>query len=210
MQNRSIQTLSLSLALALTLGLSGCGTPGNSVSSGATSLPPSGSAPSDSTGTSQSEVSSEPAPDSAKDSAFPAEAWLEFQLEGETETVRAELYEGEGYILYLPEGGWEQASADGTDCFSPEANADVELRVGRSEQTFDEAAEALLAEGWLQSDDDDAVFGRTEEGRAEVLRLAESGEQTWYLGWSYPDQSEYYEGWGSRLPAIAGTFQTTE
>lgn len=160
----------------------------------------------------------------AKAPARPSTALLPVTVEGEEEAVPASLFVGEGYSLYLPDGEWTQLltgehTADSfvADLFAATANDAVTLIIQPSYEglfregfTLEDAYGALLSEGYLQSDDNDHMFAQSVEGTVTCQYVTESGGLVWYVSWSYPDTPEYLEGWGSRLPQIAATFEADE
>lgn len=143
---------------------------------------------------------------------------LEIWVEGEPEKVPATLFQGEGYSLYLPDGEWVQTSSmsgeqpEEADLFAAAANSQVTLSVrpDRSGQDLERAYDALWAEGYNQSDDNDHFFARTMEGRVQCQYVIAGESGVWYVAWSYPDTSEYLEGWGSRIPQLMPGFLLEE
>lgn len=191
-------------AALLAAALAGCAGPSSSQSS---SPPPaSSSAPS-------SAVSSQP---TAPGRELHTE--LEIWVEGEPEKVPATLFQGEGYSLYLPDGEWVQTSSmsgeqpEEADLFAAAANSQVTLSVrpDRSGQDLERAYDALWAEGYNQSDDNDRFFARTMEGQVQCQYVIAGESGVWYVAWSYPDTSEYLEGWGSRIPQLMPGFLLEE
>lgn len=191
-------------AALLAAALAGCAGPSSSQSS---SPPPaSSSAPS-------SAVSSQP---TAPGRELHTE--LEIWVEGEPEKVPATLFQGEGYSLYLPDGEWVQTSSmsgeqpEEADLFAAAANSQVTLSVrpDRSGQDLERAYDALWAEGYNQSDDNDHFFARTMEGQVQCQYVIAGESGVWYVAWSYPDTSEYLEGWGSRIPQLMPGFLLEE
>lgn len=143
---------------------------------------------------------------------------LEIWVEGEPEKVPATLFQGEGYSLYLPDGEWVQTGSmsgeqpEEADLFAAAANSQVTLSVrpDRSGQDLERAYDALWAEGYNQSDDNDHFFARTMEGRVQCQYVIAGESGVWYVAWSYPDTSEYLEGWGSRIPQLMPGFLLEE
>ena len=188
----------------LAAALAGCAGPSSSQSS---SPPPASSA------APSSAVSSQPtAP--GRELHTEQEIWVE----GEPEKVPATLFQGEGYSLYLPDGEWVQTSSmsgeqpEEADLFAAAANSQVTLSVrpDRSGQDLEQAYDALWAEGYNQSDDNDHFFARTMEGRVQCQYVIAGESGVWYVAWSYPDTSEYLEGWGSRIPQLMPGFLLEE
>lgn len=191
-------------AALLAAALAGCAGPSSSQSS---SPPPASSA------VPSSAVSSQP---TAPGRELHTE--LEIWVEGEPEKVPATLFQGEGYSLYLPDGEWVQTSSmsgeqpEEADLFAAAANSQVTLSVrpDRSGQDLERAYDALWAEGYNQSDDNDHFFARTMEGQVQCQYVVAGESGVWYVAWSYPDTSEYLEGWGSRIPQLMPGFLLEE
>lgn len=191
-------------AALLAAALAGCAGPSSSQSSNPP--PASSAAPS-------SAVSSQP---TAPGRELHTE--LEIWVEGEPEKVPATLFQGEGYSLYLPDGEWVQTSSmsgehpEEADLFAAAANSQVTLSVrpDRSGQDLERAYDALWAEGYNQSDDNDHFFARTMEGQVQCQYVIAGESRVWYVAWSYPDTSEYLEGWGSRIPQLMPGFLLEE
>lgn len=191
-------------AALLAAALAGCAGPSSSQSS---SPPPASSA------APSSAVSSQP---TAPGRELHTE--LEIWVEGEPEKVPATLFQGEGYPLYLPDGEWVQTSSmsgeqpEEADLFAAAANSQVTLSVrpDRSGQDLERAYDALWAEGYNQSDDNDHFFARTMEGQVQCQYVVAGESGVWYVAWSYPDTSEYLEGWGSRIPQLMPGFLLEE
>lgn len=191
-------------AALLAAALAGCAGPSSSQSS---SPPPASSA------APSSAVSSQP---TAPGRELHTE--LEIWVEGEPEKVPATLFQGEGYSLYLPDGEWVQTSSmsgeqpEEADLFAAAANSQVTLSVrpDRSGQDLERAYDALWAEGYNQSDDNDHFFARTMEGQVQCQYVIAGESRVWYVAWSYPDTSEYLEGWGSRIPQLMPGFLLEE
>lgn len=191
-------------AALLAAALAGCAGPSSSQSS---SPPPASSA------APSSAVSSQP---TAPGRELHTE--LEIWVEGEPEKVPATLFQGEGYSLYLPDGEWVQTGSmsgeqpEEADLFAAAANSQVTLSVrpDRSGQDLERAYDALWAEGYNQSDDNDHFFARTMEGQVQCQYVIAGESGVWYVAWSYPDTSEYLEGWGSRIPQLMPGFLLEE
>lgn len=191
-------------AALLAAALAGCAGPSSSQSS---SPPPASSA------APSSAVSSQP---TAPGRELHTE--LEIWVEGEPEKVPATLFQGEGYSLYLPDGEWVQTSSmsgeqpEEADLFAAAANSQVTLSVrpDRSGQDLERAYDALWAEGYNQSDDNDHFFACTMEGQVQCQYVIAGESGVWYVAWSYPDTSEYLEGWGSRIPQLMPGFLLEE
>lgn len=191
-------------AALLAAALAGCAGPSSSQSS---SPPPASSA------APSSAVSSQPTTPGRE-----LHTELEIWVEGEPEKVPATLFQGEGYSLYLPDGEWVQTSSmsgeqpEEADLFAAAANSQVTLSVrpDRSGQDLERAYDALWAEGYNQSDDNDHFFARTMEGQVQCQYVIAGESGVWYVAWSYPDTPEYLEGWGSRIPQLMPGFLLEE
>lgn len=191
-------------AALLAAALAGCAGPSSSQSS---SPPPASSA------APSSAVSSQP---TAPGRELHTE--LEIWVEGEPEKVPATLFQGEGYSLYLPDGEWVQTSSmsgeqpEEADLFAAAVNSQVTLSVrpDRSGQDLERAYDALWAEGYNQSDDNDHFFARTMEDQVQCQYVVAGESGVWYVAWSYPDTPEYLEGWGSRIPQLMPGFLLEE
>lgn len=191
-------------AALLAAALAGCAGPSSSQSS---SPPPASSA------APSSAVSSQP---TAPGRELHTE--LEIWVEGEPEKVPATLFQGEGYSLYLPDGEWVQTGSmsgeqpEEADLFAAAANSQVTLSVrpDRSGQDLERAYDALWAEGYNQSDDNDHFFARTMEGQVQCQYVIAGESGVWCVAWSYPDTPEYLEGWGSRIPQLMPGFLLEE
>lgn len=190
-------------AALLAAALTGCTGPASSPES--TPEPPSGSVSFSSAPSGSTSASSTPAPPGRE-----LQVELELWVEGEAEKVPATLFQGEGYSLYLPDGEWEQTGSLGeeADCFAAAAEPRVTLwiRPDRTGLDLEQAYDALWAEGYSQSDDNDSFFARTAEGQVQCQYVTAGESGVWYVAWSYPDTTEHLEGWGSRLPQLAATF----
>ncbi|MCI2047744.1 MAG: hypothetical protein LKJ90_08525 [Faecalibacterium sp.] len=211
----------LFLALAAGLLLSGCGA-ADASSASAASIPalPSASSQAASAGSradipcSSSESGIVPIEGALtpEDVGRPATTKLSFCAEGISEEVPATLYIGDGYSIYLPDGAWHpvqaaDAAQDTPDVFQPDTDQiSLSISFSRSDLTLQQAYDALLSEGCTQSDDNDAMFCRSAGGVMTCWYVTEASGQIWYVEWSYPDTSEYLEGWGTSLPVIAETF----
>ena len=162
-------------AALLAAALAGCAGPSSSQSSNPP--PASSAAPS-------SAVSSQP---TAPGRELHTE--LEIWVEGEPEKVPATLFQGEGYSLYLPDGEWVQTSSmsgehpEEADLFAAAANSQVTLSVrpDRSGQDLERAYDALWAEGYNQSDDNDHFFARTMEGQVQCQYVIAGESRVWYV-----------------------------
>lgn len=207
-----MKRLSSLAALLLAAGLlAGCGAPAASAAASAAAPSSSAVAP--------AEAASPASPAASAPEGRPTSIDLAIGVEGTTETVRASLFVGDGYSIYLPDGEWVRtAQASRADCtadvFTAALNDAVTLSVQPNynsllygDLTLADAYEALQSEGYAQSDDNDHLFAQSADGTTTCQYVTESGGVVWYVAWSYPDTPEYTEGWGSRLPQIAATFE---
>lgn len=202
----------LALAAVLALGLAGCGTKDAAGSSSAPSSSPAGSSASSEA---DSQTEEDAASSQSSTSKRPQSGTVTIVVEGEEEELPVTLFEGEGYSIYLPEGEWTHTEAgDGSqvqDVFAAVENDKVLLAIqssGEESATLDQVYDALLEEGYLQSDDDDQYFALSEDGVVTCQYIVEGTDgQIWYISWCYPDTTEYVEGWGSRIPQLIETFE---
>lgn len=143
---------------------------------------------------------------------------LTFTVEGEAEEVAASLFEGNGYTLCLPDGGWYPTHfeiwADVTqeweqfayDAWAEWNNEDVRLWTVRFEgMPYEDAEKKLLDSGYALIDD---RFLRQEGELIYGVELKRAETDTWGVCYSYPVDAE--EGWGTRLRVIADTFTISE
>lgn len=146
---------------------------------------------------------------------------LAMSVEGATEEVPATLRIRQGYSIYIPDEGWQFDSdvyEDGAiweDQWESVHNDDVELAVRcYAEMTAADARECFLR------DEDDYVFedllggelGKTpltgtdlEDGEKLAFVTAEKDGNTYVVYWKHPVEAT--EGFGTRLPIMAETFQ---
>ena len=191
--------ITLTAALCLTLTVSACG---QTASAGASSSTSSSA----STNTATSAVPQESTPETGREK----QTSLSMELEGQTEEVPATLYEGEGYSIYIPDEEWTPGEPGE---WNAAANSDVELKVEFfSGKTAEEARTAILAEydqyGFMDADDDGHFTGTDGEASKTMgVWLTKSDGGTYAVLGTYPDEAA--EGFGARLPVIAGTFALT-
>ncbi len=229
MDKRKFFALSLALAAGLLLG--GCGAAASvssSAPSGAASVPALPPASSQSAPAGSGSRVDLPASSASggvvpiegaltpEDVGRPAATTLQMPLEGSTEATPATLYVGSGYSIYLTDGAWRHTAAladSGADVFTCVENDAVTLRVApdaanpaQSGAALDDAYAALCSEGYLQSDDNDHLFTTKRDGAVLCQYVTAPSGAVWHVSWSYPDTSEYLEGWGARLPVMAQTF----
>lgn len=201
------RTMILAAALCLALTMSACGQTAPAGTSPSASAGTSASASaSASAGTATSAAPQESAPETSRDK----QTTLSMEVEGQKEEIPATLYEGEGYSIYIPDEGWTLGEPGE---WKAAANSDVELKVEFfSGKTAEEARTAILAEyeqyGFMDADDEGHFTGRDgEAGKTMGVWLTESDGGTYAVLDTYP--AEAAEGFGARLPVIAGTFALT-
>lgn len=141
---------------------------------------------------------------------------LTFFVEGEEEALPATLYVGDGYSLYIPDEDWdgpEQSTENGvpTDTWVSAFNSDVALSVSRyGDMTVTEARDAFAQSSGYEFEDlmggspDDPLTGTNEKGEYLSFFVTAGGADSYAVSWRYP--AEAAEGFGARLPTIAGTF----
>lgn len=143
---------------------------------------------------------------------------LTFSLEGEEYEVAAVIAEGNGYMLYLPDGEWypsdfenwedidEEWKACIYDAWTAWNNDDVRLWTVRLEgRSYDEAQKELLDKGYALIND--RMF-RQEGETIYGVELKAAGTDTWGICSRYPIDAQ--EGYGVQIHAIAGTFALSE
>lgn len=153
----------------------------------------------------------------------PEHTELEITVEGVSEQVPVALYIGEGYSIYIPEEGWEhEQDTEGhitEDSWESGDNDEVELRVLHygvyPDASLIETKSHFAREcGYvftdlLGGDLGDPLTGVDEDGDWLGFMAAEGqGGETYVVAWEYPAGTE--EGFGSRLPQIANTFEVTK
>jgi len=195
--------ITLAAALCLTLTVSACG---QTASAGASASTPANASASASTSAATSASPQESVPETGREK----QTTLSMEMEGQTEEVPATLYEGEGYSIYIPDEEWTPGEPGE---WKAEANSDVKLKVEFfSGKTAEEARTAILAEydqyGFMDADDDGHFTGTDGEASKTMgVWLMKSDGGTFALLGTYPDEAA--EGFGARLPVIAGTFALT-
>lgn len=177
--NRII-TLAAVLCLALTVSACGQTAPAGASASISTSTP---------AGASTSAAASAAPQDSASETGRENKATLSMEVEGQTEEVPATLYEGEGYSIYIPDGGWTKTAGKlpegAVDQWVSELNPDVTLTVCTEDET-DRKWSASQTRVRVEQDDP---------------------ARDWYLYQAFPDEAA--EGFGARLEAICATFSVS-
>ena len=148
---------------------------------------------------------------------------LEVTVEGMTEQVPAAMYIGDGYSIYIPEKGWEhEQETEGhitEDTWESTDNGEVELRVlhygvypdASLIETKNHFARecGYVFEDLLGGDLGDPLTGTDEDGDKLGFMAAEGQDgETYVVAWEYPAGTE--DGFGTRLPQIASTFEVTK
>ncbi len=189
-------------AALLAAALAGCAGPSSSQSS---SPPPASSA------APSSAVSSQP---TAPGRELHTE--LEIWVEGEPEKVPPPCSRG-GYSLYPPDGVgadrlYERGAAGGGRplCGSCKLAGHPVGPAGPQRPGSGTGLRCAVGRGYNQSDDNDHFFARTMEGQVQCQYVIAGESGVWYVAWSYPDTSEYLEGWGSRIPQLMPGFLLEE
>lgn len=147
-------------------------------------------------------------------------ATLTMAVEGTSEEVPATLAIRQGYSLYIPDEGWKFSGdvyEDGAiweDQWESVDNDDVELAVRcYAEMTAAEARERFardqddyVFEDLMGGDLGDPLMGADDEDGGKLCFMAgEKDGSTYVVYWKYP--ADAAEGFGTRLPIIAETFQ---
>ena len=143
---------------------------------------------------------------------------MTFSQEGETNTVPAELMDGDGYTYYVPAGEWypsdfenwedvdENWKARIYDAWTAWNNEDVRFWIARMEgESCDEAQKELLDEGYAVIDD---RMLRQDGDTIYSVELKEAQNDTWGIFARYPVDAQ--EGYGMQIHAIADTFTVSK
>jgi len=141
---------------------------------------------------------------------------LEIVAEGQTETVPAKLYVGQGYSIYIPIEGWrmDKDVDDGIpeETWESLGNDDVDLTVSHYSGMEEEEARKKFAAGCdyafedlMGGDFGDPLTGVDEEGDHLSFMSVEGYDAIYIISWEYPKSTE--EGFGVRLRQIADTFE---
>lgn len=130
---------------------------------------------------------------------------LKIMREGEMEEMPATLFAGEGYVIYLTDGDWQQHATDAwTAAFEGKIvlNGQVQLSITHyDDKTGDQVKEELKSAGYTLENSD---MTRQEGEVIYKVRLNEFENDVWGVNYCYPIEAE--EGWGALLPLIADTF----
>ena len=148
----------------------------------------------------ESSVSSAAVPES--DAGRDNVTQMSFFVEGMEEKVWATLHVGELYSIYLPDGEWKWTAEDS---WAAEVNDQVVLRIEHyEEEDLFEVEENLFQEGY-HYEEDAVTLVKQEEGRTSKVKIGVNEGDVWGIHYLYPPEAE--EGWGSRIPVIADTFE---
>ncbi len=130
---------------------------------------------------------------------------LKIMREGEMDEMSATLFTGEGYVIYLTDGDWQQHATDAwTAAFEGQIvlNGQVQLWIIHYEdKTGDQVKGELESAGYTLENSD---MTRQEGEVIYKVRLNEFENDVWGVNYCYPIEAE--EGWGALLPLIADTF----
>lgn len=197
--------------LLLALGLSGCGQRAETTPPATQDTP---TAQEQTTTTSATTGDQNP---TAEELGRPEKADLTFIVEGETDTVPATLYIGQGYSIYIPDTGWrlDRGLDDGIpeETWESTLNDDVELTVshygGVTQQQAREAFAAdnndYLFEDLLGGEWGNPLVGIDDDGDRLAFMSTEGNGAVYIVSWKYPAAAA--EGFGARLAQIAETFE---
>ena len=130
---------------------------------------------------------------------------LKIMREGEMDEMSATLFAGEGYVIYLTDGDWQQHASDAwTGVFDGQIvlNGQVQIWITHYEdKTIAQVKGELESDGYTLENSD---MTRQEGGVIYKVRLNEFENDVWGVNYCYPIEAE--EGWGALLPLIADTF----
>lgn len=130
---------------------------------------------------------------------------LKIMREGEMEEIPATLLAGDGYVIYLTDGDWQQHATDAwTAAFEGKIvlNGQAQLWITHyDDKTGDRVKEELKSAGYTLENSD---MTRQEGEVIYKVRLNEFENDVWGVNYCYPIEAE--EGWGALLPLIADTF----
>lgn len=208
----------LMFTLALCCLLAACGAASGSASGSAPASSPAPSMTASSETASSSAPAASDAPAASESAAASATASgrakttvMDFVVEGDTESLPATLYEGDGWSLYLPDEGWARTD---TEAGATWLSVDNEA-VGLSVTTFPSCSAAEARQQYVEGSGfvfedltaaaDEVLTGTDEDGDILELMTAEQGGTTYLIAWTYPEEA--IEGFGARLPQIAATFE---
>lgn len=129
---------------------------------------------------------------------------LTFSKEGQTEQKQASLVNGDGYLLYLPDGEWNQA---GSGVWTAEANEQVRLWVKHfKNKKAGYVKKKLTKNGYKVSKGNEMV--KQQKKIIYNARMDKSKDGIWCVFYCYPAQMK--EGWGVEMPVIADTFEVLD
>lgn len=128
---------------------------------------------------------------------------LLYMQEGMLQEEPAELYVGQGYCLLIPVEGWE--------AYAPDAwrwEYDEQVRIWVSDCTGDTVEQAVsrLEQDGYSHTEEEGLLTKEEDGRLLTALICQGGNAVMCINYAYPMDSEYMEGSGSCLSAIAGNF----
>jgi len=151
----------------------------------------------------QEEMSAQSAPAEASpgDDQTPEDTTtLTFFKEGEPEEKQAVPALGDGYLLFLPDGEWQQSDAD---TWTSAVNDQVRLWIAHfADKSMDAVDQELSADGYAT--EDYALWQKQEDDLIYHMQLSDFGADLWGVFYCYPADAE--EGFGRELPLIADTF----
>lgn len=143
----------------------------------------------------------------AREDARPETGELALLLEGTEEHLPVNLWQGEGFSVYLPAEGWEQ---DEENVWRPEEQPEVAFFVRTYEETGEQELWQRLARdfasyGFLPPEDDVCVGYDAVNAMTMWVRLAEESGVCYAVCAQYPTESsgEY----GDCLQRLAETFE---
>ena len=136
---------------------------------------------------------------------------LTYFLEGEEEVEEAELYQGDGYSIYVPAECMEKREGK-PDIWTNIYNEDLVFQVLPLGETEDVQADvqAHFPDYELDSEEDHRIYGEKDKEQEMAMGcldvfLFETENGIYAVAGQYP--LEATEGFGARFPVIARTFQ---
>ena len=131
---------------------------------------------------------------------------LVFQIEGMTEEVPAEQVAGNGYSILIPQEGWH---GNAPDSWQFDGNDMVQIWVTEYPgKSTEQVTEEITADGFTK--EDELLYLKKADNRLLFQKLVQDGTDVWGIFYTYPDEPEMAEGFGSRLPVIAASFRMQE
>lgn len=132
-----------------------------------------------------------------------AEYTLHYMQEGIPQEEPAYLYRGLDYCILIPKEGWK---AYGPNGWMWESNDQVQFWVSDYRgNTGRQVESSLEAEGYFQTGEE-AVLEKEEDGKIYYVQLKGTGTSVMGIHYAYPTNSEYQEGVGTILSAVAANF----